>query len=596
MMFFKSLARPVLACVAVFATTIFGPVSAAGQIALHGEPGHVCGTDVSSSEARQALINFRQARDSGELAALRQAVAFKSASPPDVGDRRTFKVSEAGWIDVEFELMDKEDGLYHLWVSIHELDSGRITDDVIQGLRTALVEATPGGIINENAGVMANNEVVLGPPPDYDGDGVTDVLMYDIDPNDDTPGSFVAGYVHSTDINPNATPGTGNQADILYLDSNQGIQAGATASTAAHEYAHLIHFATGFDTDTFISEGIAEYLTVVNGLGRSRYAFLALPGETELPLMNWRSGSADVVRDYAKAELFFRYLGEQMGPSIVSQIAGNPHKGADGIDSVLTANGTSLAAMLLDYHSANLVNDRRIDFRFGYGSDVESSGVRAAVNTTYSSGTSTPPFADGSKPALESGAVNYVDFRNVADLRLRFDAAAVPVLLESARERVAARVFLQDELGNYSYRDLAPQEDPHVISGNYFKARVAFIHTQPGAAVVARYDYQGDWVAFGQATPVADDPEVPVAVTLDQNYPNPFNPSTTIGFELPEGGEVSIRVFDQLGRQVAEVANGFFPAGTHSAAFDASRLASGTYLYVLDAGGERIARHLTLLR
>jgi hypothetical protein len=589
---------------ALLATSLVLPGSAIGQSngkttaqsIGHGEPGHICGTDMASPEARQALDNYRQARDSGQLAARHRPSAFKSQAPPDVGDRKMFRVSESGWIEVEFELMDKEDGLYHLWVSIYELDSGRITDDVIQGLRTALVEATPGGIINEDAGVMANNEVVLGPPPDFDGDGVTDVLMYDIDANDDTPGSFVAGYVHSTDINPNATPGTGNQADVLYLDSNQGISAGATASTAAHEYAHLIHFATGFDIDTFISEGIAEYLTVVNGLGRSRYAFLALPGETDLPLMNWRSGSADVVRDYAKAELFFRYLGEQMGPSIVSKIAGNPYKGAAGIDSVLTANGSSLAAMLLDYHSANLVNDRRIDFRFGYGTDVQSSGVRANVNTTFSGGTSTPPFADGSKPSLESGAVNYVDFRNVADLRLRFDAAAAPVLLESARERVAARVFLQDELGEYSYRDLAPQEDAHFIAGNFIKARVVFIHTQPGSTVVGRFDYAGEWLSFGQATPVDESPELPTAVTLDQNYPNPFNPATTIGWELPEAGDVNVRVFDQLGRVVAEVASGFFPAGAHSASFDGSRLASGTYLYVLDAGGQRITRHLTLLK
>ena len=595
-MIYKSLARPVLAALTLVVTTIFLPRLATAQAVLHGEPGHICGTDVDSPEARQALLDFREARDSGQLAQRRSAIALKSASSADIGDRRPFKVSESGWIEVEFELMDKEDGLYNLWVSIHELDSGRITPDVIQSLRTALVESTPGSIINEDAGVIANNEVVLGPPPDFDGDGVTDVLMYDIDPNDDTPGSFVAGYVHSTDINPNATPGTGNQADVLYLDSNQGISAGVTASTAAHEYAHLIHFATGFDTDTFISEGIAEYLTVVNGLGRSRYAFLALPGETDLPLMNWRSGSADVVRDYAKAELFFRYLGEQMGPTIVSEIARNPHKGADGIDSVLTAKGSSLAAMLLDYHSANLVNDRRIDYRFGYGSDVESSGVRANVNTTYSGGNATTPFADGSKPGLESGAVNYVDFRNVADLSLRFDAAAVPILLESARGRVAARVFLQDELGEYSYRDLAPQEEPHVIPGNFFKARVVFIHTQPGTAIVGRYDYEGEWLSFGQATPVDQSPELPTAVTLDQNYPNPFNPATTIGWDLPEAGDVTIRVIDQLGRVVAEIADGFFPAGKHSASFDGSRLASGTYLYVLDAGDQRVTRHLTLLK
>lgn len=588
-----SLTRLAVASALAVAALSVAPDDLRAQIIPHGEIGHICGTDLSSPEAQEALENFRRARESGQL-----AVARKVSSPPDVGDRKVFRVSEDSWIDVEFELMDKEDSLYYLWVSVHELDSGRITEEVIQNLRTALVEATPGGIINENAGVIANNEVVLGPPPDYDGDGVTDVLMYDIDPNDATPGSFVAGYVHSADINPNASPGIGNQADVLYLDSNQGISSGATPSTAAHEYAHLIHFATGFDTDTFISEGIAEYLTVVNGLGRSRYNHLALPGEASLPLFNWRSGSSDVVRDYAKAELFFRYVGEQLGTDAVSAIAANPHKGAAGIDSVLSTYGTNLATIITDHHSANLVNDRRIDYRFGYGSDVQSSGVQAHIGVTYSGGAaeSTPPFADGDLPALESGAANYVEIRNVADLQFQFDAAAAPILLPSARARIAARVFLQDQLGDYSYRDLEAREDPHVIPGNYFKARFVFAHTVPGSTVIVRYNYGAEWAPFGQATPVDDAPELPHAVTLDQNYPNPFNPATTIGWQLPEAADVSIRVFDQLGRQVGVVAEGFFAAGAHSAAFDGSRLTSGVYLYVLDAGDQRVTRHLTLLK
>lgn len=588
-----SLTRLALASALSVAALSVAPDDLRAQAIAHGEVGHICATDLSSPEAQEALENFRLARERGQL-----AVARKISSPPDVGDRKVFRVSEDSWIDVEFELMDKEDDLYYLWVSVHELDSGRITQEVIQNLRTALIEATPGGIINENAGVIANNEVVLGPPPDYDGDGVTDVLMYDIDPNDATPGSFIAGYVHSSDINPNASPGIGNQADVLYLDSNQGISSGATPSTAAHEYAHLIHFATGFDTDTFISEGIAEYLTVVNGLGRSRYNHLALPGEASLPLFNWRSGSSEVVRDYAKAELFFRYIGEQLGTAAVSAIASNPHKGAAGIDSVLSTYGTDLATVVTDHHSANLVNDRRIDYRFGYGSDVQSSGVQAHVGITYSgtASESTPPFADGDKPALESGAANYVEFRNVADLQFQFDAAAAPILLDSARERIAARVFLQDELGEYSYRDIEAREAPYVISGNYFKAQFVFAHRVPGSTVIVRYDYGAEWAPFGQATPVDDAPELPREVTLDQNYPNPFNPATTIGWQLPEAGEVSIRVFDQLGRQVGVVADGFFPAGAHSAAFDGSRLASGVYLYVLDAGDQRVTRHLTLLK
>ena len=71
---------------------------------------------------------------------------------------------------------------------------------------------------------------------------------------------------------------------------------------------------------------------------------------------------------------------------------------------------------------------------------------------------------------------------------------------------------------------------------------------------------------------------------LNQNYPNPFNPSTRITFSLPDGGArdvVSLRVFDLLGRQVATLMDEPKVAGTYTVFFDASQLASGTYLYQL---------------
>jgi pectin methylesterase-like acyl-CoA thioesterase len=70
---------------------------------------------------------------------------------------------------------------------------------------------------------------------------------------------------------------------------------------------------------------------------------------------------------------------------------------------------------------------------------------------------------------------------------------------------------------------------------------------------------------------------IPNTYSLSQNYPNPFNPTTTINYDLPKTGKVSLKVYDVYGREVATLVNGIVAAGTHQAVFDAKKLASGVY-------------------
>ena len=92
------------------------------------------------------------------------------------------------------------------------------------------------------------------------------------------------------------------------------------------------------------------------------------------------------------------------------------------------------------------------------------------------------------------------------------------------------------------------------------------------------------------------DQEVPVALTLEQNYPNPFNSSTMIAFSLPRSQRVALSVYDMLGKEVSVLMDGVRPAAHYNIAFDASDLASGTYLYVLQTEEQMVARTMALLK
>jgi hypothetical protein len=80
------------------------------------------------------------------------------------------------------------------------------------------------------------------------------------------------------------------------------------------------------------------------------------------------------------------------------------------------------------------------------------------------------------------------------------------------------------------------------------------------------------------------------------NFPNPFNPTTSIAFSLPEAAEVSVSVYNTLGRQVARLADGHYEAGLHVVEWNAGDLASGVYLYRLEAAGVSTTRKMLLLK
>ncbi len=90
--------------------------------------------------------------------------------------------------------------------------------------------------------------------------------------------------------------------------------------------------------------------------------------------------------------------------------------------------------------------------------------------------------------------------------------------------------------------------------------------------------------------------DLPTEYRLYSNYPNPFNPSTTIAYDLPSEANVALRVYDIMGREVSTIVNDYQPAGHHQVQFNANGLATGAYIYQLQAGSYTDRKRMMLVK
>ena len=89
---------------------------------------------------------------------------------------------------------------------------------------------------------------------------------------------------------------------------------------------------------------------------------------------------------------------------------------------------------------------------------------------------------------------------------------------------------------------------------------------------------------------------MPRAFSLGQSFPNPFNPSATISYSVPGPTDVTIKVFDEIGREVTTLVHGKKAAGNYSVVWNASRYASGVYWYRMTAGSYSETRKMLLIK
>ena len=130
------------------------------------------------------------------------------------------------------------------------------------------------------------------------------------------------------------------------------------------------------------------------------------------------------------------------------------------------------------------------------------------------------------------------------------------------------------ETQNYIFRD----ED--LLSGSYTYR-------------LKQLDFDGSFAYSDEVEVEITQPEV---FYLGQNYPNPFNPSTNIEYSIPQDGNVSLKVYDILGKEVATLVNEYQQAGTFDVVFNGANLASGVYYYQLTAGDLTSTKKLMLTK
>ena len=163
---------------------------------------------------------------------------------------------------------------------------------------------------------------------------------------------------------------------------------------------------------------------------------------------------------------------------------------------------------------------------------------------------------------------------------------------------VGAAFILLDNDNRWLYADVE-HTFSDVAPGNRKEIELGLFHNWEFAGYDVRFSQNGGedlLIVCENETTGKQDVEFPERLDLSQNYPNPFNPQTTIEYSLAQGANVRLAIYDMMGREVEVLVNGHRPAGKHTVRFDASHLASGSYLYRIRTETYTATKTMTLHR
>lgn len=149
-----------------------------------------------------------------------------------------------------------------------------------------------------------------------------------------------------------------------------------------------------------------------------------------------------------------------------------------------------------------------------------------------------------------------------------------------------------------------------VFSGDGVLAEVRFTALRDGMFApdmlgferisIVNSDFMRESILVGEPTSISGN-DAPVAFELNQNFPNPFNPTTTISFSVPDNGNMTLKVYDILGRHVRTLVDGAYSAGNYNIVWDATDMngdmvSVGVYFYTIQSGNHRVTKRMLFLK
>ena len=147
---------------------------------------------------------------------------------------------------------------------------------------------------------------------------------------------------------------------------------------------------------------------------------------------------------------------------------------------------------------------------------------------------------------------------------------------DNKRALLMTEVFVHERLGEYADAWSALQA-AKAIEPNDDRKKAYAAPSYCNVETMLQEKAKAAGITLNEVQSSEDTQQLPRTIALLQNYPNPFNPTTTIKYEIPNAGQVTLKVYDMLGRVVAVLQDGMKDAGSWTATFDASKLSSGVY-------------------